>query len=103
MSEIVLIFTLLTGLLLPIGVLAHNDDEVVGHHMLGSGMWGGWMFMIIFWVIGITLFILFIKWVVDQGKRERQYNKTPLDVLKERYARGEIDDKEFEEKKKKLS
>lgn len=92
----------LTLLLAPTIASAHGDDEILGHHMFGSGMWGGWIFMTIFWVIGITLFILFIKWIVDQGKRERSHDKSPLDVLKERYARGEIDKKEFEEKKKDL-
>lgn len=102
MRIVLSIITLLAGLLLPMGVLAHSDDGMFDGHMFGSGMWVGWMLMVIFWVIGVTLFILFIKWIVDQGKRERQHDKTPLDMLKERYAKGEIDDKEFEEKKRKL-
>ena len=102
MRTVLSILTLSAGLILPMGVLAHSDDEMFGSHMFGSGMWGGWMFMIIFLIIGLTLFILFIKWIVNQDKRERQRNTTPLDILKERYAKGEIGDKEFEEKKRKL-
>lgn len=102
MRIVLSILTLLVGLILPMGVLAHSDDEVFDSHMFGSGMWGGWMFMIIFWIIGLTFFILLIRWIVNQGKRDGQRDTTPLDVLKERYARGEIDDEEFEEKKRKL-
>lgn len=96
------LFTVLAGLILPMGALAHSDDEVFGGHMFGSGMWGGWMLMIIFWIIGITLFILFIKWFVDQGRRKSRQDRMPLDILKERYAKGELDKDQFEKMKKDL-
>ncbi len=100
MSTIVFILSLLAGLLLPMGVLAHSDDEVFGNHMFGSGMWGGWMFMIIFWVIGITLFILFVRWIVDQGKTKEGPSNKALEIMKERYAKGEINQQEFERMRK---
>lgn len=96
------LFLFLTGLLLPARILAHSDDEVLGSHMFGSGMWGGWFFMIIFWIIGVTLFIFFIKWIIDQGKSGDKSIKSPLDILKERYASGEINKEEFEQMKKDL-
>ncbi|MEK7554380.1 MAG: SHOCT domain-containing protein [Patescibacteria group bacterium] len=67
--------------------------------MLGWGFGGGFM-MIIFWVF----FIVFLVWIVKQvqgGNRSgSQDEKSPHDTLKERYAKGEIDKKEFEEKKR---
>ena len=102
MRTVQLMLTASAGILLPVGVLAHSDDEMFDGHMFGSGMWGGWMFMIIFWIIGLTLCILLIKWIAGQSKREGQRDKTPLEILKERYAKSEINDKEFEDKKRKL-
>ncbi len=59
------------------------------------------------WIIGLILVVV-IVWVAV--KRPDLYNqsanqsnkKSALDILKERYASGEIDKQEFEERKKDL-
>lgn len=67
---------------------------------MGRGMGFGWL-------IGIVLIVLvvwFIVRAVNQGNyAQRPPEKSALDILKDRYARGEIDKKEFEEKTKDLS
>ena len=64
-----------------------------------GGWFGGGIMMILFWVA----VIIFVVWIVREvgGKNNGRSNST-LDILKERYAKGEIDKKEFEEKKKDL-
>lgn len=60
----------------------------------GFGMGFGWIFMILFWVLVIFIVISLMK---KSGSSEKE---TAEDVLKKRYARGEISKEEFERLKK---
>ena len=76
-------------------------NPMLMQHMRGWG-WGGHM-----WILGIVciVFIVVIVLVVVnalQSKKEEGETESPMDVLKKRYARGEIDDEEFERKKERL-
>jgi putative membrane protein len=71
----------------------------------GFGMGFGFIFMILFWVIIIWAISASVKWFSHQQhqcQRETK-NKTPIEILQERYAKGEINKQEFEEKKKDLT
>jgi putative membrane protein len=80
---------------------------------MGPGMMGGWgmgwfggIFMIIFWILILMALVYFIKWLVQSTGR-RHPNMTggnrALEILQERYVRGEIDKSTFEKMKMDLS
>ena len=74
----------------------------------GMGNWGGHGFMWlgpIFWLIILALVIWFIVSRFSRGSNRGAHataGGSPLDILKERYARGEIDTAEYEERRKLL-
>lgn len=68
-------------------------------------MWGAWgigmmLFMLVFWAAVIAGIVLVIRWLVGQGKESRP--DSALEILRQRYARGEINREEFEAKKRDL-
>jgi putative membrane protein len=60
----------------------------------------GWFLMMLLWALVIFGVVALAKLILYHGSTEKYQNKSALDLLKERYVKGDIDKKEFEEKKK---
>ncbi len=67
----------------------------------GHGFFGGG-FMWIFWIALIAFVIWGFNAAAGRGTGNSGTDKTALDILKERYARGEIDKQEYEAKRRDL-
>lgn len=75
----------------------HDWEEML---FFGRSFEFGWVVMIVFWLLLLVGGIALVRWLVlsaagrDSRSRE-QPEKTAEDLLRERYARGEIERDEF--------
>lgn len=68
-------------------------------------MWGAgglvmMLMMLVFWALFIAALVLAVRWLV--GQRGGEGRDEALEILRQRYARGEIDKQEFETRKRDL-
>lgn len=101
---------LLALVAVPLAVRAQQQE---GYHHGPHHMWdGGWLgmflgpfMMIIFIAVAVVVVVLLIRWLGGPGHERHgppPLRKASLDILKERFARGEIDKEEFEERRRVL-
>ncbi|KXA95100.1 hypothetical protein AKJ36_01530 [candidate division MSBL1 archaeon SCGC-AAA259I07] len=71
--------------------------------MMGGAGWFAWLLPILFPAFIIGGVILLIIFVVKTGTESSSgQKKTPLEILDERYARAEIEEEEYEQRRRKL-
>lgn len=65
---------------------------------MGGAMGWGALWMVLWWALPIAGIVALVMWMTRINDRKSE--KSALDILKERYARGEIDQAEFEKKRR---
>ena len=74
--------------------------------MMNFGMMGGWGFFgIFFWIIVIVGIVLLVVWLNRKQVKNQSSNsdESALNILKKRYALGEISKEDYERMKKEIS
>ncbi len=71
---------------------------------MGMGIVGG-LFMLLFWGLIIVGLVMLVRWLWDQTRHGASPGaiEAPLDILKRRYARGEIGKEEYDRMKQDLT
>jgi len=73
--------------------------------MDGNWIWGFMGFAWLFWLVVLGVIAWAVVMVVKNSQRQNEQTGTldkPVEILKRRYARGEISREEFEQMKKDL-
>ena len=97
-----------------------NENVYIGYGMMGSGgmmnmMGRGMMgsypanydysnygYWNIFWILLFAAVIFLIVWIIHRFGIKKTASETPLNILRKRFAKGEITKKEFENMKNEL-
>lgn len=66
-----------------------------GHFFYGGG------FMWIFWLL-IIVGVIYLIMNMTKGNMNQSSHDSPLEILKKRYAQGEIEEDEYERRRKEL-
>ncbi len=94
---------LLLGIVRSTGALQAQERMYEWHWEMHPMWWWGWgmmAMMFLFWVLFIVGLIVGIRWLIGKGKEQKQ--DSAIEILRQRYARGEINKEEFEAKRKDL-
>jgi len=90
---------------------SYCGETAAGFGMMGRGMMGNYLpynnygyssFWNGLWIIFLIGVIIFVVWVVYKLTRKSKEPETPINILRRRYARGEISNKQFEDMKKEI-
>jgi len=75
-----------------------NANCWIGHGYLWGGPWG--MIMGIFFWSALIFGVFYIVYRLFNSRQSHTFHReTPLDILKKKYAKGEINSDEFEKRK----
>lgn len=83
-------------------------------------MWNGWggqgwspfmwimpIMMFVFWILIIVGVVFLVRWLIESSKTSGgthpRIGEHPVDILKKRYANGEITKEQFDQMKKDLT
>ncbi len=77
-----------------------------GYGYGGPGFFGMGFGMLLFWGLLVVGLVVLVRWLAGTGSNRRDTdpspNATALEILAQRYARGEIDRTEYEQKRRDL-
>ncbi|MGM0643411.1 MAG: SHOCT domain-containing protein [Thermodesulfobacteriota bacterium] len=99
-----LFLMMMTGLLVSCAGEGYYGPQGRGgwNHMMGYGGFGG----IFMWIILIVIAAVIIYFVINRSKTtgdsENSTGESPTEILKKRYAKGEITKEEFDRVKKEI-
>lgn len=72
--------------------------DFYGYGMMRNGF--GWVMLLLFCILVVIGIIVFLRFFVKaNNSSHKSYGRTAINILDERYARGEITDEEYKRKK----
>lgn len=93
---------------LPAAAIAQAGPDGRYYHMMGGGGWGHWIIgpvmMLLFLALAVALAVVLVRWLGGDGRPPADTHEpgSARAILERRFARGEIDEEEFQRRKRVL-